>query len=126
MNQIKNDTIKTFATDTTTTKTYSVTNSNVNTSNKENTYLVIGASLLLLVVGLYIFRIRRKNKKKDAKNIFTKQEHKIAELIVDNKTNTEISEMLFISNSTVKTHINNMYRKANISSRDELKKILFK
>lgn len=39
------------------------------------------------------------------------------------KSNNEIAEQHFISLSTVKTHINNIYKKLNISSREELKNI---
>ena len=39
------------------------------------------------------------------------------------KTNKEIGSELFISVSTVKTHINNLYKKLNVTSRDEVKNL---
>ncbi|HEY5689467.1 MAG TPA: helix-turn-helix transcriptional regulator, partial [Yeosuana sp.] len=37
----------------------------------------------------------------------TKQEQNILALILENKSNKEIAEILFVSVSTIKTHINN-------------------
>lgn len=50
----------------------------------------------------------------------TKQEKKIVLLIVQGKSNKEIASELSISTSTVKTHINNIFKKIGISSRSEL------
>ncbi|MBI9103715.1 MAG: helix-turn-helix transcriptional regulator [Spirochaetales bacterium] len=53
----------------------------------------------------------------------TKREREIIGLIIKGKTNTNISDQLFISESTVKKHINNLFRKLEISSRWELIKL---
>ena len=58
------------------------------------------------------------------KSLLTKQEQTILEHILDDKTNKDIAEVLFVSVSTVKTHINSIYKKLNVSSR-ELAKDLF-
>ncbi|MDM1071348.1 response regulator transcription factor [Empedobacter brevis] len=50
----------------------------------------------------------------------TNQEEKIAKLILEHKSNKEIADELFISLSTVKTHIRNLYAKLNVSNRQEL------
>lgn len=50
----------------------------------------------------------------------TNQEEKIAKLILENKLNKEIADELFISLSTVKTHIRNLYAKLNVANRHEL------
>lgn len=50
----------------------------------------------------------------------SKQETIIRDLIVSGKTNKEIADTLYISLSTVKTHISNIYSKLNISNRKEL------
>lgn len=52
--------------------------------------------------------------------VLTNQEEKIAKLILDNKSNKEIANELFISLSTVKTHIRNLYAKLNVANRREL------
>lgn len=51
----------------------------------------------------------------------TEQEQNIAKEILKNKTNKEIASDMFISVSTVKTHINNLYKKLNVNSREEIK-----
>jgi DNA-binding CsgD family transcriptional regulator len=38
----------------------------------------------------------------------------------EKKSNKEIASELFISHNTVKTHINNIYKKLAISNREEL------
>ena len=49
----------------------------------------------------------------------TSREERIAELIVLGKTNKEIATELFISLSTVKTHIRNIYAKLEVGNRQE-------
>jgi len=60
-------------------------------------------------------------KKKNSLAKLTAQERKIVDGILGDKTNKEIAADLFISLSTVKTHINNLYKKLNVSSREEIK-----
>ena len=50
----------------------------------------------------------------------SKQEQKVVSLIEQGKTNKEIAIELSISTSTVKTHINNIFKKVGVTSRDEL------
>lgn len=49
----------------------------------------------------------------------TKREIEILREVYDGKTNTQIAEDLFISESTVKAHIYNIFRKMNVKSRVE-------
>jgi len=49
----------------------------------------------------------------------TNKEQEVLKLINDKKTNKEIASALFISEATVKTHINNIYRKLNVNSRKD-------
>lgn len=53
----------------------------------------------------------------------SKQEKKVLGLILENKTNKEIAAEMFVSLSTIKTHINNLYKKLHVSSREEVKKL---
>lgn len=50
----------------------------------------------------------------------TKREQEIASLLIQGKTYAQISEALFISLPTVKTHTSNIYKKFKISSKHEL------
>ncbi|THV57341.1 LuxR family transcriptional regulator [Flagellimonas alvinocaridis] len=50
----------------------------------------------------------------------TPQERNIVDYILQDMSNKEIAAELFISLSTVKTHINNLYKKLGVSSREEI------
>ena len=50
----------------------------------------------------------------------TERELQIARLIVDRKTNGEIAGELFLSKKTIETHIRNMFRKLDASSRVDI------
>ena len=50
----------------------------------------------------------------------SQREKEILELVVTGKSNKEISDILFISYSTVKNHIYNVFLKLNVNSRFEL------
>jgi DNA-binding CsgD family transcriptional regulator len=47
------------------------------------------------------------------------REQDVARLILEGRTNQEIGEKLFISLSTVKTHVSNVYQKFNVKNRVE-------
>ncbi len=51
----------------------------------------------------------------------TERQKEVYDLIISGKTNKEIMAELFIEQSTLKSHINQLYRKLNIGSRRELK-----
>ena len=50
----------------------------------------------------------------------TERELQIARLIVDRKTNGEIAGELFLSKKTIESHIRNMFRKLDVSSRADV------
>lgn len=51
----------------------------------------------------------------------TMRQKEVYDLIISGKTNKEIISELFIEQSTLKSHINQIYRKLNIKYRNELK-----
>lgn len=53
------------------------------------------------------------------------RENEIANLIADGLSNLEISQRLFISENTVKKHVNTLYRKLGINSRTQFLKIAY-
>jgi DNA-binding NarL/FixJ family response regulator len=69
-------------------------------------------------------RIHRRTRpgKADATGIesLTARELQVARLVVDRKTNPEIAAELFLSLKTVETHLRNIFRKLDVSSRVEL------
>ena len=92
-------------------------------SNSYIIYLIGGLLLLSIVINIVLFRRRSTPTKEaiiDYKTILTPQEQNVFELMQQKHSNKQISESLFISVSTVKTHINNIYSKLNITSRKEI------
>lgn len=89
-------------------------------------------SLFILFVYLYISRhyIHRYEPEKNKfatllpsfaeKNDISKRELDVITLMVEGKSNGDIAHSLFISTNTVKTHVRNIYRKINISTRGQL------
>jgi DNA-binding CsgD family transcriptional regulator len=50
----------------------------------------------------------------------TGRELEVVELVVDRRTNPEIAAELFLSLKTVETHLRNVFRKLDVSTRVEL------
>jgi len=87
-------------------------------------FYLLGIVALLSIIGnFYFFRKLKKLMQQlpqlDAS--LSKQEKKVLELILADKSNKEIASEMFVSLSTVKSHINNLYKKLQVSSRDEVK-----
>jgi len=85
----------------------------------------IKIAVILSIIGFLAIRLlkykskfRRSTSKLQAE--LSPQEERVYKAIENNKTNKEIAAELFISVSTVKTHINSIYKKLNISSRKEI------
>ncbi|WP_299487803.1 LuxR C-terminal-related transcriptional regulator [uncultured Allomuricauda sp.] len=81
--------------------------------------------LLALSLGLNLyFLVARKSNARNTTNDLlqklTPQEQKIVRHILMDKSNKEIASELFVSHSTIKTHINNLYKKLDVSSRQEI------
>ncbi len=98
------------------------------TSNKTVLWIigsVLIFSVLLNILQLIIYKRKRKTVYIPETKL-TQQEQKILELILEDKTNKEIASSMFVSVSTVKTHINNLYKKLGTNSRDEVKSLYTK
>lgn len=96
-------------------------------SNAYLRWVLVGLLLISLALNAYLIlrqRAIKQNGKHKVLSKLTAQEQKIANKILKDKTNKEIAADLFVSLSTVKTHINNLYKKLNVSSRDEIKQLL--
>ncbi len=76
--------------------------------------------LVVALLGLVLFMYRLKRRKNIALPDLSKQELNVKALILQGKSNKEIANELFISVSTVKTHITNIYGKLQVSNRKEL------
>jgi DNA-binding CsgD family transcriptional regulator len=90
------------------------------------TYWLFG--LLLLSLGLNVWLIyyqlkNQKNRSTALKSNLSKQEKIVLEQLLLDKSNKEIAEALFLSVSTIKSHTNNIYKKLNVQSREEVKSL---
>jgi len=89
-------------------------------------YIWIGLLTVSLLLNLWFLISAKKKKSKqhsNAKEQLTKQEQNVLDLLLSDNTNKDIAEALFVSVSTVKTHVNNVYKKLKVNSRDELKSL---
>ncbi len=82
-------------------------------------------------IALYNFNLDRKPNKLSLDSInmklfqkITVKEFDVILAILEGKTNSQISEQLFISINTVKTHVKNIYQKLDVHTRIELIKKL--
>ncbi len=87
---------------------------------------IIGFLILSFLLNVYLFWKLKKQSNGNIEKIketLTQQEKKVIQLLVDDFSNKEIAQKLFVSLSTVKTHIHNIYKKLNVKSREEVKSL---
>ena len=85
-----------------------------------NSFIYLLTFVLVILLGsVYYLKYQKKPNKNPLKDL-TPQERRIYSLLREGKSNKDIADILSISISTVKSHINNIYSKMNISSRREL------
>ena len=104
--------------------TYILDSINAGKSNNTLNYLIYSFLILSVLLNIFLIYKRKTSKKqtsKDLKRLLSKQENVVLELILQNKTNKEIAETLFVSLSTVKSHTNTIYKKLNVQSREQVK-----
>jgi DNA-binding CsgD family transcriptional regulator len=91
-------------------------------SRKKGLGLIIFIAILSLVIGFIASLIYFKFFKKNQNLIqnLSVQERKIFALLLEGKSNKEISENLSIGLNTVKTHLNNIYSKLDVKSRKDV------
>ncbi len=92
-------------------------------------YSVIINSFVIMVLVLQFYSNVMLIFKKTLGNMFaiysiTKTESKILMQLMTGKTNKEIANTLFIEETTVKSHLKNIFRKVNVKSRTELMAIM--
>jgi len=93
--------------------------------------LIAGFSLVLIMIWLRIEKrkiqnvinsIQDNSDKTESIDLLTNRQRQVFELILQNKSNKQISEELFIELSTLKTHINKIYKTLDIKSRKDVRK----
>ncbi|MBO0322728.1 hypothetical protein J0X14_10505 [Muricauda sp. CAU 1633] len=86
---------------------------------QQSRWLNFGLIALVLVLAFLIIHQVLKQRKPILPEL-SKQETLVRNLILEGKSNKEIASELFISLSTVKSHITNIYGKLNVGNRREL------
>jgi DNA-binding CsgD family transcriptional regulator len=69
-------------------------------------------------------RSARGSREEGGLDSLTGRELEVARLVVDRRTNSEIAAELFLSVKTVETHLRNIFRKLDASSRVEVARIV--
>ena len=98
----------------------------VNTSFDIYLYAVLALSFFLNLFLLYRMWKNKHSKTEDLKSKLSKQEQVVLEHLLQDKSNKDIAEALFLSVSTIKTHTNNIYKKLEVQSRDDVKSLFIK
>jgi len=87
---------------------------------------LIGVISAVSILGNFFFYRKLKKANETPSSLeesLSKQEKKVLELILEDKSNKEIASVMFVSLSTVKSHINNLYKKLNVTSREDVKNL---
>lgn len=98
-------------------KVYPITN---------NTYTYFLYFILIACVPVFILALLKSQKmyytkkKQSLINSLSIREKEVLDLVINGKRNKEISDMLHIEVSTVKSHVNSIYSKLNVGSRKDL------
>lgn len=88
---------------------------------KDSTPEQIVNTLVLVSMGYSCFqpKIPRMQKKENVQLDLTEREQEIFQLIVENLSNQEIAQRLFITEATVKTHVSSILRKTGQPNRSQ-------
>ncbi len=82
---------------------------------------------MFLITGIlssrYFFINKKKKQREKIRSSLSKQELKVLNLIADGKSNKEIADMLYIAETTVKSHVSNILMKFNAKRRTEAVKV---
>ena len=97
-------------------------------SSNFSEFLLVLSGLSFIVVGYTMHTLLAKqppnqNLKSPAKSPLSNQEHKILLLMSDGLSNLEIAKTLYITESTVKTHVHHIFVKLKAKRRTEAIKI---
>lgn len=89
-------------------------------NNEVNYLLFVGLFIFIISFVLFIVKYYSTINKVNERNVLTPKENEILALIEKGYSNKDISNELFISVSTVKTHINNIFKKKKVAKREDL------
>ncbi|WP_423128317.1 helix-turn-helix transcriptional regulator [Gaoshiqia sp. Z1-71] len=86
-------------------------------------WVIWGETVLIFLLVFLLFKkkrnIRKRKGEPDFVSLLTEKERTIWQSLAAGKTNKEIATDLYIEISTVKTHINNLYKRLGVTNRKE-------
>ena len=102
----------------------------VSTGNLGVEFLIAGIALIFFFIGIYLnkkslqktntsLEVGEINRTKISELGISNREYEILEEISKGLSNREIAEKLFVSESTVKTHVSNLFMKLNVKRRTQ-------
>jgi DNA-binding CsgD family transcriptional regulator len=86
------------------------------------TWVIWAEAVIILALGFWLYKLKTRKSEDGQINyvdLLTEKERTIWKGLAAGKTNKEIAADLFIELSTVKTHINNLYKRLGVSNRKE-------
>ncbi len=84
-----------------------------------NSYAILVA-LLFLVIGFWASKLYFLPQAVNPVSVLSKREMQVLDLLCQQKTNQQIADELCIELSTLKTHINRIYKKMEVKNRRQL------
>lgn len=90
--------------------------------NNVNSLLLVPFILLVCWFGILLGTNKNLDEIEEAhQNKLTSREQQVLKLISSGKKNQEIADELYVDISTIKSHINNIYKKTGLKNRKELR-----
>lgn len=103
------------------------------TTQSSKDYIIVASGVMFILIGFLINRYLYAPSKGESQHIpdqtslsktkLSKQEYKVLTLMADGQSNVQIADNLFISESTVKTHVSRILTKLKAKRRTEAIKI---
>jgi DNA-binding NarL/FixJ family response regulator len=81
--------------------------------------ILITMDMVMMGYSCFQPKLDRKKKEESADIVLTEREQEIFQLIVENFSNAEIAQKLYISEATVKTHVSSILRKTGQPNRSQ-------
>ena len=82
--------------------------------------LYVVMAIIILSSSFFAYRKWKAHRNQNPFDLLSPQERKVLDAILEGKSNKEIATDFYISLSTVKSHINSLYKKLGMSSRGEI------
>lgn len=92
-------------------------------------FVIAGIAIIFFFIGIYINKKRNTASEEPQKNEIdqhqievlglSKREYEVLCKLAQGHSNKEIASLLFVSESTIKTHVSNVYTKLNVKRRTQ-------